>query len=122
MASIIWTDVTGFAPEVSTVTVAAQTAILAHVNTALDPAYFGGEEHAALKFARILYAAHLGTTSKRGASGAVGPVVSESLGPASRQYGWTGAVSGSKDFDSTPYGRELRQLMRGSPYRGPFVA
>lgn len=121
---IAWADVLGTASELSTVSDEAQFNILAHVNTALDPDYFGGEGHPSLRLARIFMAAHIATNAKNGASGAAGPVISETLGPASRTYGWSGASSltGFKELDSTPYGKQLRTLMRASPNRGPFVA
>lgn len=121
---ITWVDVVGMAAELSTVEDETQLTILAHVNTALDPDYFGGEGHPTLRLARIFLAAHVATNAKNGSSGAAGPVISRTLGPSSVTYGWSGASSltGFKELDSTPYGKQLRTLMRASPFRGPFVA
>lgn len=123
MAAITWSDVTNIAPELSTVAVAAQTDILAYVNVALNVELFGGESHPMVKLLRIYLAAHFGTVTKSGGSGALGPVIAESGGGLSRQYG-SSVVNGSDPlFDKTNYGQTFRLLVRSSPLsRGPGVA
>lgn len=120
MAAIVWTDVTALAPELSSVSVAGQTMILAHVNVALDVAMFGGEDHAKTKIARVFLAAYFGSTSISGASGASGPVLSESAGGLSRSYANLMTTGGS-GLDRNGYGQMYRELVRVSPARAPLV-
>ena len=116
---IIWSDVTGLAAELAGVSVVAQAAILAHVNTALNVNEWGGEGSAKLRLARIYLAAHQGATSSRGASGATGPVVSESADGLSRSYATSAAAASV--FGSTPYGQAFIDLARSTPARGPYL-
>lgn len=117
MADIDWTNVTNFAPELSTVSAGAQADILALVNTAFAVAEFDGEDGPVTKLARIYYAAHLGTLVGSGAAG--GLVASESAGGLSRSYVAGGSTT-SGDLAMTAYGRLLRGMM-GRYAGGPRV-
>jgi uncharacterized protein YfaP (DUF2135 family) len=121
MAAIAWADVTAHAAELSTVAVGAQTDILAHVNTAFAVSVFGGEDAPKLKLARIYLAAHMAKSGKLAASGAAGPVTSETADNISRSYAVAMASSGSDTWSSTGYGRLLAQLVRTSSARLPRV-
>ena len=74
MAAIIWADVVSHAAQLLTVDSTAQTDILAHVNTALAVAVFGGETHARTRLARVYLAAHFGQTITDAAGGTAGRV------------------------------------------------
>lgn len=118
MADIVWADVTGFAPELTTVSAGAQTLILAYVNDeALDSSVFGGESANMYKMARIYLAAHRGTLTLRG--GTAGPVTSESAGGLSRSYG--SGMTSSTGLESTVYGQEFLALCNASLARSPVI-
>ena len=121
MASIVWADVIGVAPELSTVSSLAQTDILAHVNVALNVANFGGEAHVTLRLARIYMAAHMGTFANTGVAsgGPAGPVVAEEVGDLKTQYGFSPPGAGEL-WDTTTYGKLFRNLCRMSPARAPI--
>lgn len=121
MAAITWAAVEDLAPELSTVNADAQTEILNFVNDAFDPAALGGEASYRLRMARIYYAAHFGTVTAQGSSGAAGPVIGESAGGLSRQYASFSPAGSDPLLDSTPYGKQLRLIIRNSPARGPLV-
>ena len=118
MAAITWAQVVAFAAELSPVDVIAQDLILAFVNTELAPDYFGGEESSKLTLARIYYAAHLGTITKRGDS-AAGPVTGESEGGVSVQYASFSPAGSDPLMGTTSYGKQYMQLVRSSPGRLP---
>lgn len=115
MASITWTDVTNSFAALSAVSAAAQTDILAHTNTALAVAEFGGEDADKLKLARIYLSAHMGALTLRGSTGGVGSVTSKSEGDLSISYG---SASGSTSiYGSTVPGQMYLELVRTSPAR-----
>ena len=123
MAVITWVDVTNHAAELSAVVVAAQTDVLAHVNTALAVAVFGGEAAAKTKLARIYLAAHLGTLSLPSSSGAAsGAVIEEKVGDISRKYAdaSSGTTAGS-GLDATVYGLQFKALARTTVARFPLI-
>ncbi len=117
MADIVWTDVTDFASELSTVDSDAQVVILAYVNDALSVSAFGGETSPKLKLARIYLAAHVGTLS-RGGTPMAGPVTSETDGTIARSYA-ARAIANPSDWDSTSYGQLYAALVRTSRARLP---
>ncbi len=121
MASITWTDVTNHAADLSTVTTAAQTDILAHVNTVLNVEMFGGETAPMLKLARVYLAAHYGAVWGQGAAGAAGPVVSEGMGGLQRSYAWSAMTGDPDSLSSTAYGKAFRSLVRSTLARMPMV-
>lgn len=97
--AITWSDVTAIAPELSTVPVATQTAILAIVQRQVDDDAWG-------EFAddgRRYLAAHL--ASIRGNEGLV---TSESLGAMSRSYALPPGILGSLALST--YGAEYKRL------------
>jgi hypothetical protein len=121
MADIAWSDVTGFASELSAVAAGAQTTILAYVNR-LAPVNLGGEESARYRFARILLAAHYGTLSLRQGNPPAGPVVSETVDRLSTSYGMVIAAEAQEQLFSTGYGKDYHSLVRRSPgCRAPLV-
>lgn len=120
MAPITWTNVTDHASELSVVSAAAQTDILAVANTTFNPAEFVDETSVKLKLARIYYAAHFGTLEKEKSGGAAaGTVIAESAGGLSRNYASAASIVSSSGFDQTPYGRLLIVLIRSLPSRAP---
>lgn len=124
MAAITWSDVTSFAPELTTsVPADAQTLILSYVNTsAIDPASFDGEAGVTTRLARIYLAAHLGSGVGQGASGAAGgPVTSESMGGLSRSYSVASVATAMDATGSTAYGRMYEALVNNSLARLPLV-
>lgn len=118
MADIAWNpDVIAVAPELSTAAVAAQIAILAHVNTDLDVSMFDGEGGPMTRLARMYLAAHFGTQIGAGAS--AGAVVSESAGGLSRSY--ASVASSESSLGSTAYGRLYLSLANVSFARLPVL-
>jgi len=109
MAAIIWTDVTAFAADLSTVAAGAQTKILAYVNERFAVAELGGETSVDLHMARVFLAAHLATTTATGSGGVAGPVTSESAGSLSRSYGMLASTGG---LGTTGFGVQLKDLLR----------
>ena len=118
MASIVWSDVTDYAAELSTVVAAVQTDVLEHVNSYLKVSCFGGETHIKLKLARVNLAAHFGTLFSAGS--AHGQVTSEKLGDMSRTYG-AQAMFADSEYGSTKYGRAYLTILRTANSRGGFV-
>lgn len=109
--------VTAVAPELATSGAATQETILAYVNTeAIHDATWRDASKA--NRARQYLAAHMGTLARPG-RGANGPVIGESAGPVSRQYGVTVAAEAS-DFEATSYGKVYRRLVR-QQFGGPWV-
>lgn len=106
MAAIVWNDVTALAPELTGVSVNAQTMILAYVNDAatFKVADWRGESSTFLKLGRCYLAAHFGAVSLQGAGGAVS---SESAGGLSRSY----AITPEK-LNTTAYGQTFSNLAR----------
>jgi hypothetical protein len=105
------------------VSAGAQTDILAHVNTTLVVAEFGGESAAKLKLARIYLAAHFGTFALDDAAGTAGAITSEKAGDLSRDYGadsLAAAFDGS-DYGATVHGQSFVALVRSTPARAPLL-
>lgn len=123
MASITWQNVVDHYAALSTVSVAAQTDILAHVNTALNVSSVGGsrgEDSPRVKLARVHLAAYHALMEGQAASGAAGPVVSETVGQVSRQYA-NPFTFGSVRAGTNAAGDAYLALVRSSPARGPVV-
>lgn len=120
MASIVWSDVEAHAPALSTVASGAQTDILAHVNTILNVSLFGGESAAKLKLARIYLAAHSGTLSLLGASGASGPVTKDKAGGLERSYATASPTLGT-DYSTTIWGQLFIQLSNTTAARAGML-
>ena len=122
--AITWDDeddlyrVIAIAPELASLDTGTQETILAHVN---DEAISDEVWRSAAKAdrARQYLAAHMGTLARPG-RGANGPVVGESAGPVSRQYGVT-VAAGTSDFEATSYGKVYRRLVR-QQFGGPWTA
>lgn len=105
---IDWDDVTGFAPDVVVDDEDAQDTILDYVNSVFDVSLLGGETSTVVRLARILMAAHMGSSSGAGAVG--GTITAESCGGLARSYGTappTSALNGA-----SRYGTELAVLLR----------
>jgi hypothetical protein len=118
--TITWPDVIAFAPELSTVDVAAQVAILAYINATFNVSEWGGSTAPMLRLGMIYLAAHFGTITGQGANGAAGPVTKESVGEISREYMEASFSTGS-DLSSSSYGQMYRTLVRQSAARAPIV-
>jgi hypothetical protein len=116
MSAIVWDDVIAHAPELSGVDEDAQTDILAHVNTTLNVAVFGGEESPKLRLARIYLAAHMTTLMTLGSSS--GDIASESVGGVSYS---ASSTTSTGSFDTTGYGKQYQALVRNSVARFPLV-
>lgn len=114
MAAITWGDVENHAAHLAnpTVPTAAQTDILAHVNTALDVDRFGGEDADKTKLVRIYLAAHFGQSLVDAAAGVAGPVTSKELGDMKVGYGNLSAAIASSDYSTTGYGRSYLAIVR----------
>jgi hypothetical protein len=122
MADLTWSNVTGIvAPELTSVALAAQTAILAYVNGTVDCDAIDadGEDGPTALLARAYLAAHIATTIGVGASGA-GAVTSESIGGLSRSYAVAAAV-GDDALKTTGYGVAYLGMINRSPVRGPWI-
>lgn len=103
--AITWSNVTDIAPELSTVALATQTAILAQANTELSVAVWGTR----IEIGRAWFAAHLATISGRRGTG--GQVTSETVGSVSRSF----AAGGSGGYSSSGYGQEFERLLLTLP-------
>ncbi len=115
MADIDWTDVTDHVSSLSTISVNAQTDILAYVNAHFDVDVLDGETGPTTKLARVYLASHLATLGKSVGSGAgVGPVTSEKGGRLARSYA---ALSATGALTDTAYGRLLKQVLRTTKAR-----
>jgi hypothetical protein len=103
---ITWSAVVAIAPELASVALATQTAILGAVEVQLAAGQWGTRYDLACTY----LAAHLGAVSLAGAQGAAGPVTSESVGSVSRSY--AAPVVASSNAGSTAYGREYERLKK----------
>lgn len=103
--AINWSNVVDIAPELSTIPVNSQNAILAQVNTELSPSVWGTR----IEIGRAWLAAHLATVSSGGGAG--GQVLSEKVGDVSRTYSDAGATGAS----SSDYGQEFERLLLQLP-------
>lgn len=111
MAAINWANVLEVAAELTTVPLALQTSILAHVNgngVAVD--VFDGEDGTDTKLARQYKAAHMGAMTAEDAGGGAGPIISETEGAISRTY--ANLVTSSSDLGMTKYGRAFQMMCR----------
>lgn len=102
--TITWTDVVAMAPELSTVPLASQTAVLAAVALQMDVDLWDAK----LNLGAVYLAAHLATI--RGRNGVGGPVVAESAGSVSRAYS-ASVAAGAAQLGSTSYGIEYERLI-----------
>lgn len=123
MSIIVKADVTNFATELTSTQIndGMWADVLAYVNqvnlSALDSAID-------IRMARIFLAAHLGSVTRRSASGgyeAAGPVTSESVGGVRRAYATVASAGvGSSSLSESRYGRMFSQIL-GSTMIGPLV-
>lgn len=114
MAGIIWSDVTGIAPEMSTTSLGAQTLWLALVNgPMINVENFGGEDKDLTKAARILLAAHFETMRRR--RGVAGTISSQSEGGVSQSYATS--LMSPRVLDQTSYGQNFRLCAMGTGAR-----
>lgn len=106
--TITWADVTALAPELASVGLATQSAVLAQVGLEVTTGKWGSLERA--NTAAAWLARHLGATFATGGGGS-GELQSVSVGGVSKSY----ATSGGTDLSSlrsTKYGREYLRLVR----------
>jgi hypothetical protein len=112
--AITWASVVAIAPELSTIAVDSQTAILADVDLEVRAANWPSTAHA--DRAKKYLAAHVASLSRRGGSG--GAIQSQTVGSVSVTY----AVPVSATvLGSTAYGQEYQRLKR-LYFGGPRVA
>ncbi len=110
--TLTWAEVVKVAPDLSTLTVDQQNAVLADTDTQLAEAQIGATKYGlACKY----LAAHLGTILKRGATGSAGAVASESVGSVSVSYAV--APMTNEALGSTPYGVLYLGVIRQLQYR-----
>lgn len=119
MSSIIRQDVIEMAPELSGVSDVAWAVILAYVNEITGEGLGVTATSPKLKLARILLAAHYVTISKRGRSGAAGPVTSVAAGAVRRSYGLVALASSDASLGSTGYGQQFLGVVSMSAANGP---
>lgn len=119
MSAIIKDDVLAIAPELAPVTDPAWAMILAFVNELHSAGIGGGEGGALLRLCRVFLAAHYGTISRRGLSGAAGPVTSEAAGAIRRSYGLVALASADASLGATGYGQQFLGLLAMSLANGP---
>lgn len=119
MASIIWEDVAGIAPELggSKLSLIAQDMILQLANTYLAVDVWGGEASPKLKMGRAYFAAHLATMQLR--RGIPGSVASSAAGGLSRSYAMP-QLSLKTTMQLTSYGILYIQLAKTTAARAGF--
>ncbi len=122
MSVILESDVLSYAPELAPLDAGAWTSILAFVNELQYTAVTPAGEGPLLKLARILLAAHYGTISRRGPSGAAGPVTSEAAGAVRRSYGLVALASSDASLGATGYGQQFLGILSMSLANGPRLA
>lgn len=111
--AITWADVTARAPELSTLAVNVQNAILADVTVLLNVNVFGDK----YTMAACYLAAHKGTIAKIKGQGPAGPITSESTGRVSRSYASPAQLPREDDLSSTLYGRQYLGVVATLPER-----
>jgi hypothetical protein len=119
VAAILRVHVLAIAPELSTLSDQAWVDILAYVNEMSAVAFDG--DVSAYRMARLFMAAHIGTTSRRAATGAVGPVLMEAAGGLRRTYGEASATTDTGSLSQTMYGTQYLAILRSSGAAGPFL-
>jgi hypothetical protein len=110
--TLVWADVVNVAPDLSSLTVAQQNAVLFDVDTQLAETKLGTRYFQACRY----LAAHLGTLVKRGATGAGGVVSSESVGAVSVSYS-VPSSSSDDGLGATVWGMQYKRIIRLSANR-----
>jgi hypothetical protein len=119
MTPIVKQDVLDFASELSTVTDAVWTKVLAHVNQ-INLTSDDSDEDRVL--ARIYLAAHIARVVKFANSeenNVSGPVTSESVGGIRRTYANITSATTQSALKTTPYGQLYLDLLMGTFCNGP---
>jgi hypothetical protein len=119
VATIVQQDVLEVAPELAVVKPPAWAIILAFANRLGADGIGGGDDGPELRLARVLLAAHYGTISKRGASGAAGPVTSKAVGGVRESFGLVALASADASLGATGYGQQLLGVLEMSLANGP---
>lgn len=120
MAAIVTQDVLDYAPELASVNSGAWTLlILPYVNSLGADGIGGGEGGATLRIARVLLAAHYGTVSKRGKTGASGPLTSKAVGQVRESFGLVALASADASLGATGYGQQFIGIISMSLAAGP---
>lgn len=104
--SIVWQNVVDIAPELTSLPVGSQNAILAQVALQMNADVWGGK----LDMGSAWLAAHVATVGKR--NGAGGAVQSETVGSVSRSYAIMPTLAA---LSSTAYGLEYERLLMQLP-------
>ena len=120
---ITWAMVCALAPALSTVTLEAQTEILADVEREVAPSKWAG----AVDAGRLALARHKGVlalaaaSSGTGGGTVIGPVSSETVGPVTRTFAVSSSTGGSASsggtLDATAWGQEYKRLRKMLPAR-----
>lgn len=79
------------------------------------------KDDATRNLAMCYLVAHISTLIVRGGFGPSGAVIGESVGSVSRQYGNNSPMGSHPYWDTTPYGRLYRQLLRQNSARYALV-
>lgn len=104
---VAWADVAALDAPLANVPSAAQTAILADVALMLDVDRWGTRLDLATKY----LAAHVGALVLRGGGAAgVGPVTSQTMGPASKSYATPMLLAALGDLGATVWGQIFARL------------
>lgn len=107
-------DVLAFAPELATVSAAAFTLILSHVNELDLTHVLIGETEDTTRLARIYLAAHVALITRNAGSGAAGPVTAESIGQIRRSFGLLATAAGTNFLSGTQYGTAYLAILQSS--------
>jgi len=117
--AIVLQDVLDFAPELRSVSRQAWALILPYVNSLPADGIGGGADGPDVRLARVLLAAHYGTVSRRGRSGAAGPLTSEAVGSVRRSFGLVALAAADATLGATAYGHQFLGLLTMSQAAGP---
>ena len=120
MANITWTNVTDHAAELSTVAAAAQTDILAYVNSVVKVSLIDGEAGPKTKLVRIYLAAHFGALNLASSTGVSGAVTSKKEGDVAVTYA-SATTLAAAPHGSTTYGQMYLTLIGSSALRAPLL-
>jgi hypothetical protein len=119
--SIVKQDVLEFAPELTSVSDVSWATVLAFANDLSAEGVGGGENGGVVRLLRILLAAHYAVVSRRGLSGATGPVTSEAAGAVRRSYGLVALASSDASFGATGYGQQFLGVLSMTQANGPVL-
>lgn len=109
--AITWADVVLINADAATLATDRQNAILADVALQMSADAWGSRYDLGSKW----LAAHFAAVYVATASGPAGPVIGETIGPASIQFASPGAGGSGGALETTSYGREYMRLAKLNP-------